>query len=144
MKSNRYLIIALVMLIGGAILLFPVRYLQPYTSWQQAYEGREVFYTEQEYSEFKQVVVDFEVPLRDIKVLNSQPPIVVEFGITITGLLDNNEEIIAIKKIPYGQATREEPVKLRSRSRINVLGFIIGLSLMLFSMVPFTKDSEEN
>jgi len=59
-------------------------------------------------------------------------------------LLDNNEEIIAIKKIPYGQATREEPVKLRSRSRINVLGFIIGLSLMLFSMVPFTKDSEEN
>ncbi len=43
MKSNRYLIIALVMLIGGAILLFPVRYLQPYTSWQQAYEGREVF-----------------------------------------------------------------------------------------------------
>ena len=131
------LIIAIVMLVVGIVLFFPVRYSQPYTGWEQTYEGREIFYTEEEYSQFKQAIVDYEVPLRNIEVLSSKPPTIVEFRyITITGLLDENEEVIAIKEFPYGQAIREEPIKTRSKGGVNCWGFIIGLPLIIIFWTP--------
>lgn len=47
------------------------------------YSGKEVFYTEVEYSQFKEAVGQKDVEIMDVLVLSSDPPIVVEFNVSV-------------------------------------------------------------
>lgn len=47
------------------------------------YSGKEVFQTESSYREFKESIAIPDVKLEDIIVLSSEPPIIVEFTVTV-------------------------------------------------------------
>jgi hypothetical protein len=49
--------------------------------FENTYEGKEVFYSEEEYGEFKLACAAPDVRLGNIEVLSSEPPIVVEFQV---------------------------------------------------------------
>ena len=74
----------LLSLIGGSIYLGVYWSSHPDVS----YEGREIFTSQEEYSEFKRHVMealDQGTVMTEMKVLSSEPPIIVEFDLGIHG-----------------------------------------------------------
>ena len=61
----------------------------------KVYEGKEVFQTEQEYTAFKEAVAEDAVSIKNIDVLSSDPPIIVDFCLFV----NNNY------KFEYGEGT---------------------------------------
>lgn len=66
----------------GALLIGSFGYIISLPT-RNHYTGKEVFTTEKAYSEFKYVIGDEDVEIENIQVLSSEPPIVVEYEVSV-------------------------------------------------------------
>jgi len=68
----------LVMVVVWFAVIMPISEKSP-----AVYEGKEVFRTEADYNQFKEVIGLKDVDIQSIVVLSSSPPIVVEFNVQV-------------------------------------------------------------
>ena len=71
--------------VGVIFLLMGIFALSPLGSTLHDYEGTEVFNSEQEYTQFKRALVDYDVEINSVTVLSSSPPIIVKFSVDPPG-----------------------------------------------------------
>ena len=92
----------------------------------KVYEGKVLFATEQEYSQFKNAIGQEDITLVDALVLSSSPPIVVKFRAYVPGG----------KEFGYGED--------RGRRDIGVAPLLVGSGVLLIgSLLIWTGRKEE-
>jgi hypothetical protein len=73
---------------GMVVVMVVVCIFVTYPMAKQAgvvYQGKELFRTEAEYSQFKEVIGEKDISIKDISVLSSEPPIIVQFRVNVPG-----------------------------------------------------------
>jgi len=71
------LILSIAGIVGGALLLW-----HSWSNWDYSeYEGEAVFYSAEEYTQFKYAILEPEVQKWEASTLTSDPPIVVQFKV---------------------------------------------------------------
>jgi len=91
------------------------------------YSGKEVFQTQQEYSDFKQAVGVEGIRLVDVEVLSSEPPIVVQYKVKTTGYF------------PYG----EREVYHFYIAGVFAICCLVGVGIEVVDKIKNRKEEEE-
>jgi len=81
------------------------------TDWVDTYSGKELFTTQEEYSNFKSIISKEKIEIKSTNVLSSDPPIVVSFKIQTPRVIG----------FPYGSR-----IKSFSSSKDSLTGGLIG------------------
>ena len=107
MKYLSMLVMLAVMMVGIILGFFnPIEY-----------SGKEVFYSEQEYVEFKEIVGARDVHITEMITLSSAPPIVVQYKVLIPRGMG----------FPYGEEDKVAPIVGYILAIIGLAGFIATL-----------------
>lgn len=87
-----------IMLAFGILFTIVGGIIEWYPSKTDVYEGKVVLWSDEEYVEFKKAIAPTEVRIRELDILSSEPPIIIQFRIEADKGLG----------FPYGKA--EEPL----------------------------------
>lgn len=92
---NKVLILILVIVGLGLIIGLTGTWLYNHDSEMIYYEGKEIFYSEEEYQGFKEFIAQKSIEIQDINVVASAPPILVDYELVIPALygMPYNSEI---------------------------------------------------
>jgi uncharacterized membrane protein len=120
-------------LLGALVIISGISIVSGiFVSESKEYSGKIVFQSEQEYSQFKEVIakdyVSFDT--QDILVLSSSPPIVVQFKVEVQG--DNG--------FPYGKKVHDEHNNIADI----ILGVIGAFFIAVGIFVMFTENKWTN
>jgi len=121
MKTETWKTIAKVLLFAGSCLLtlgVTMPLLEYFSPSPARYSGTEIFWVEEEYITFKEVIADTEAELEKVEVLSSKPPIVVTYKVRVAGDIE----------FPYGE--REDRYLFDSNWLYAIIagGSLVGIS----------------
>lgn len=81
-KAKVFVLLVSIIAIGGSIF-FGGLTLYHQDPTMHRYTGKEVFYTNQDYKEFKEFLIQKGIEIEDVKALSSEPPILVSYQIVL-------------------------------------------------------------
>lgn len=138
-------------LIIGFTTLAIYSYIQIPMSWHEiSYVGREIFYTEADFTQFKKSLLDEDIRVDRLTVVDGTLPIVVDFKINIEKDTDESLDYPYGKPFSYYKENDIEPLKHKDDSYAPWTGTYIGgivgsvlLTIYFFASGLYTETEEE-
>jgi len=122
MKRNLLLLGIAVLVIGGIF-----GGIRTYQLADLRFEGKETFLSQEEYSAFKLEVGEEEVNILDIVALSSEPPIVVEFRVSVPRNYD----------FGYGRC-----IGTSGQATLFIL-ILMPIAIMISALIPVNKEESQ-